>query len=843
MITIYSPNEDDFSNYGLGILYPFSCVIREIAGGLYELEMEHPIDNDLRWTLIGPECIIKAPAPLRESPLYEAEAWQQSGNVTVPVTRGLYKVKDGKNPKLYKKANKNSKKLANLEPGDEMTRISTSGKFSRVILRKGGKTGYVRTAYIEFIRNVTDNVKKSRTITRNGISVVPSRDQYFRVKTVEPNTETGIVTVTAQQVFYDMHGNLINVTWETKETNANAAISYMESKLLYAENDFEFTNYDLTNTISGDWSFKSPVEFLLDPDDGLIPQTRDMIVRDGWDVYILPDNVRDTGVTVRRGKNLIGVTTHTDYTNVVTRIIPVGRAKNGGDLLLTGTTYVDSSHINDYPRVYAKRVEYDVSIVDKDPDNVTTFTNVTSARNKLRSLAQRDINAGCDIPDYNMEVNFAYLQYAEGYEDYANLQSIHLYDTVTVIDELIGLKAETRVVEYEWDCLKEQYTNIVLGNIKSIKPTVYSYNMPNGGISGTKIAVNSIRGDKLMPDSIYARNIRAGAVVADAMATDTFTANTAFVEAMNAHSINAVEADINSITSATIATNTLAAAFANLFEIVANNIRAGTVTTDALDAVMASLVSASVGVLDVGFEHVKDLVADQSIIRAGEADALYIDRLSVTSANMVNAVISRLILVDDSGTDPAYYAVNVGSDGTISLEEVELSQEEIDAGQTSDGKPILTDTIVADDINGENIYGVNAIVATILTDALNAGQITATEALLASARIPALYTTAIAALGDTLTFSANETIQFLLGVANNVNAWFTFGANGLEVRKADSKWHTVTAAEGYYIDHDEIIGHVGAFERERLIVRGLQIGDITVRATGSNNTGGWAWSD
>lgn len=766
MITIYSPNEDDFSSYGLGILYPFSCVIREIAGGKYELEMEHPIDNELRWTLIGPECIIKAPAPLRESPLYESEAWSQSGNVTVPVTRGLYKVKDGKNPKLYKKANKNSKKLASLGPGDEMTRVSTSGKFSRVILRKGGKTGYIRTDSIQFIRNVTDNVKKSKTITRNGISVIPSRDQYFRVKTVEPNTETGIVTVTAQQVFYDMHGNLINVTWETKNTNANAAITYMESKLLYAEDDFEFTNYDTTNTISGDWSFKSPVEFFLDPDNGLIPQTRDMIVRDGWDVYILPDDVRDTGVTVRRGKNLIGVTTNTDYTNVVTRIIPVGRAKNGGDLMLTGTHYVDSTYINDYPRVYAKRVEYDVSIVDKDPDNETTFTNVTTARNKLRSLAQKDINGGCDLPEYSMEVNFAYLQYAEGWEDYAALQSVHLYDSVIVIDEMIGLHAETRVVEYEWDCLKEQYTKIILGDIQSVKPTVFSYNMPNGGISGSKLAINSVTGSKLAENSIYARNIRAGAVVADAMATDTFTANTAFVEAMNAHSIDAVTAEIDNITSATISTNTLAAAFANMFEVVAAIINTDFQNADVLTAALASITTLTARVADFDVATVTHLIG--SVLDVTRLFNYYarIDNLYVTRANLMNATMDTLTV---KGSDDKYYNIGIDSDGTIHATEHALTPEEIAAGETDDGRGIVSDInldIVGESgIDGRYIEDAESGLMTLYTQALNTGKLTAVSAFIGSATIPSLETTSIQALGDNLNLEANESINLIIGEA------------------------------------------------------------------------------
>ena len=60
-----------------------------------------------------------------------------------------------------------------------------------------------------------------------------------------------------------------------------------------------------------------------------------------------------------------------------------------------------------------------------------------------------------------------------------------------------------------------------------------------------------------------------------------------------------------------------------------------------------------------------------------------------------------------------------------------MTQDEIAAGQTEDGRQIVATTINADSINGTTINAQQAILNTILTNALTAGKITAAEAMLA----------------------------------------------------------------------------------------------------------------
>ena len=115
-------------------------------------------------------------------------------------------------------------------------------------------------------------------------------------------------------------------------------------------------------SVTGEYTRRGLVECLLDPDDGVLPQTGARLVRDNFDVWLLPDATRETGVTIRHGKNLLGATLTTDWDSLVTRIIPVGQDAEGKALLLEGTTYMDSPHIGDYPVICAQAVEYDVKI-------------------------------------------------------------------------------------------------------------------------------------------------------------------------------------------------------------------------------------------------------------------------------------------------------------------------------------------------------------------------------------------------------------------------------------------------------------------------------------------------
>lgn len=63
-ICVYDMKETDFSHWGLRILTPTACSITEELNGLYELELEHPIDTEGAWKSIIDLNIIKAQGQL-----------------------------------------------------------------------------------------------------------------------------------------------------------------------------------------------------------------------------------------------------------------------------------------------------------------------------------------------------------------------------------------------------------------------------------------------------------------------------------------------------------------------------------------------------------------------------------------------------------------------------------------------------------------------------------------------------------------------------------------------------------------------------------------------------------
>ena len=207
---------------------------------------------------------------------------------------------------------------------------------------------------------------------------------------------------------------------------------------------------------------------------------------------------------------------------------------------------------------------------------------------------------------------------------------------------------------------------------------------------------------------------------------------------------------------------------ANIATIVKANI--GNASIDAaqiedLEAIVAQILHAEIEIGDFTFAEVKNLLAEALVIESGNAGSMYITNLAVTSANLLSAMIGKLIL---KGSDGKYYQIMVGADGTIHTEEVFPSESEIAAGETEDGLGIVETTENIGELSAQNIKGNEGLFQTILTQSLTAGKITAGEALIASATIPTLYATSIKSIGNTLDLSANESISLIVG--GNVQA-------------------------------------------------------------------------
>lgn len=378
------------------------------------------------------------------------------------------------------------------------------------------------------------------------------------------------------------------------------------------------------------------------------------------------------------------------------------------------------------------------------------------------------------------------------------------------------------------------------GNVRATRVS----GLDNSVVSATTghfehLTAADIAADSMTAALINALRLRAESISASDVTTDILTAATASI----------LEATIRKLTAGTISTDSLYAAVAELITLKAQSITAGNIETDQLAAALANIVSLHVATGDFDLATVSNLLSNALILQQGVADSMMITNLSVTRANLLSAILGELVV---KGSDGNYYRIVVGADGGISTEPAQVTAGEVAAGQTSGGQSIVETNLAVGDLDAQNIRAASAIVNELLVQSLNAGKITAGDALLASATIPSLYTTAIQAIGDGMDLSANDTIRLLLGAKDEMQKWFTFDnelglliqkpaytdANGVE--HPASIWRTITDETGYHIQRTDLPGYVASFARDRLIVDGAQIGDIVARKTAS---GGWAWVD
>ena len=274
-----------------------------------------------------------------------------------------------------------------------------------------------------------------------------------------------------------------------------------------------------------------------------------------------------------------------------------------------------------------------------------------------------------------------------------------------------------------------------------------------GTVDGGLLRVGTVVTKALAARSVTAEKLAAGSVHADAIQAGAVTAEKIAADALTAEEIRAITAHLEKVVAEEIQSDSLFAALIRAEAMAIGKITAGDIQIDSLGAALANFVSLYAKVGEFDLATVENLLAKALILKEGIADSMMIANLAVTSANLLNATVDKLVIKDATGK---YYRVFIAADGTISAEETAPGQTEIEAGETADGKQIAETTAVVTDLT--TIKASQAILGTIFTEALTAGKITANEALISSASIPMLYVTSLSALGNSIDISANTAI-------------------------------------------------------------------------------------
>lgn len=281
-------------------------------------------------------------------------------------------------------------------------------------------------------------------LTANKILVAPTPQgaQAFRISDTIDKTKNKI-SLKAYHVFYDSENYLIEDSYVV-EKNCNDALDHLNS----ATSDLSpFTTLSNITSIN---SYRCVRKSLYEAINVVLERWGGHLVRDNFTIQIKDEIGENNGVVVRYGKNLKEITCEENWTEVVTKLMPVGT-----DGLLLPEKYVESDTQYDIP--YTKTVSFnqDISQDDyKDENGVVDEEAYEEALIvDLRNQAQNYVNENC-IPKVNYTLK-------------ANLEKISdIGDEIQVLDERLGIEITTNLISYVYDCILGKYVELEFGNFK-----------------------------------------------------------------------------------------------------------------------------------------------------------------------------------------------------------------------------------------------------------------------------------------------------------------------------------------------------------------------------------------
>ena len=272
-------------------------------------------------------------------------------------------------------------------------------------------------------------------IVANNIIVAPepAGAQPFRITTTKV-TKTKI-TAKCKHIFYDADNYLIADSYVVDKT-CNDALDHLNSA---TDNASPFSTLSNIETVN---SYRCVRKSLTQAIQTVLERWGGHLVRDQWQIKILDSIGNDNGVVIQYKKNLKDITVNYDWSNVVTKLLPVGK-----DGILLDDLYVSSEIQYDIP--YTKTVNFSQEI---EPDDYSTEgAYIQALKDDLRIQAQAYVDANC-IPKVNYTLK-------------ANIDKItDIGDVIEVKDERLGVNITTRVLSFKYDCILGKYTEVQFGN-------------------------------------------------------------------------------------------------------------------------------------------------------------------------------------------------------------------------------------------------------------------------------------------------------------------------------------------------------------------------------------------
>ena len=273
------------------------------------------------------------------------------------------------------------------------------------------------------------------------VAPTPTGEQAFRLDSPEKNKNK--IIVRGYHVFYDSENYLIEDSYVV-EKNCNDALDHLNRA---TSDTSPFTTIsDITNIAS----YRCVRNSLYEAIQTVLERWGGHLVRDNFNIGIRAAIGQDNGVTIRYKKNLKEISCKEDWSNVVTKLLPVGK-----DGLMLEEKYIVSDVQYGIP--YTKTISFNQEINEEDYKDENGNLKEEEYQNALIEDLKNQAKA------YIQENSIPKINYTLK----ANLEKItDVGDTIEVIDERLGINILTNLISYDYDPIAKKYTELEFGNFK-----------------------------------------------------------------------------------------------------------------------------------------------------------------------------------------------------------------------------------------------------------------------------------------------------------------------------------------------------------------------------------------
>ena len=304
-------------------------------------------------------------------------------------------------------------------------------------------------------------------IEENAVVKMPSFNgiQLFRIRSKEKK-DSG-VSAELTPIFMDAKEDCFLVDVRPTNKSGQEALDVMTEKTPQYQ-----AKSDIKKVSTAYYQTMNLIEAINGSDDNaFVSRWGGEILYDNYQVIINEKAGGDYGVQVMYGKNIVkdGFSEMVDMSEVATRIVP---KSYNGYMIEGDTPWVDSPLIEKYPTIHYRTMKFeDVKMredaqEDDEENGVTICDTQEQLEEALKKKCREQFELDVDKPKVTIEADMELLQNTELYEDVKELEKVSLGDTVHCKHSKLGILSDERVIELEWDAVRNKLTSVTLGEFQ-----------------------------------------------------------------------------------------------------------------------------------------------------------------------------------------------------------------------------------------------------------------------------------------------------------------------------------------------------------------------------------------